>query len=204
MKKWNVILSQVNLKINKRHFFQYENELWIESKFRYDAIKQKYRDFLKTLKKVRFWLYEVRFIIEINANISMTQFNRFTANHSKVLIICWLTWIKLFNFDIKHIFDKKYTIANDFSRRFWNLLNNIDEIHEKNIDDFIDKQLNCVRVCFVNVNETEKKLSLKKSYFEKSQRIARYLIILIWFNKMNRKIFRKFKNWMLQFLIRDK
>ena len=64
--------------------------------------------------------------------------------------------------------------------------------------------MNCVRVCFVNVSEIEKKLSLKRSYSEKSQRIARYLIILIWFNEMNRKIFRKFKSWALQFLIRDK
>ena len=30
------------------------------------------------------------------------------------------------------------------------------------------------------------------------------MIILIWFNEMNRKIFRKFKNWTLQFLICDK
>ena len=168
--------------------------MWIESKSRYNAIKRKCHDFLKALKKVRFWLYEMRFIIEIDANILMTQFNRFTANLSEVLIIHWLTWIKFFNFDMKHVFGKKHIIANDFSWRSWNLLNDIDEIHEKNIDDFIDKQLNCVCVCFINVNEIEKKLSLKKSYFEKSQKIARYLIILIWFNEMNRKIFCKFKN----------
>ena len=79
---------------------------------------------------------------------------------------------------MKHVFDKKHTIVDDFSRRFRNFLNDIDETHEKNIDDFIDEQLNCVRVCSVSVNEVEKKLSLKENYFEKSQRIARYLIIL--------------------------
>ena len=97
----------------------------------------------------------------------MTQFNRSAANLPKVLIIRWLIWIKLFDFDVKHVFDKKYTIANNFSRRFQNFLNDIDEIHEENIDDFINEQLNCVRVCFVNVNEIKKKLSLKTSYFEK-------------------------------------
>ena len=80
---------------------------------------------------------------------------------------------------MKHVFDKKHTIANDFFRRFQDFLNDIDEIHEENIDDFINEQLNCVRVCSVNVNETEEKLLLKKNYSEKSQRIARYLIILI-------------------------
>ena len=173
-------------------------------KSRYNAIKRKYCDFLKTLKKVRFWLYKVRFIIKIDVNILMTQFNYFAADFSKVLIIRWLTWIKFFDFDVKHVFDKKHIIANDFFRQFRNFLNDIDKIHEKNINDFINKQLNCVRVCFMNVNKIKKKLSLKKNYFKKSQRIAKYLIILIWFNKMNRKIFRKFKNWTLQFLIRDK
>ena len=105
---------------------------------------------------------------------------------------------------MKHVFDKKHTVANDFFRRFRGFLNDIDEIHEKNIDDFINEQLNCVRVCLVSVNEVKKKLSLKRSYSEKSQRIARYLIILTWFSEMNRKIFRKFKSWALQFLIRDK
>ena len=110
----------------------------------------------------------MRFIIEIDANILMTQFNRFVANFFKVLIIHWLTWIKFFDFDVKHVFDKKHTIVNDFSQRFWDFSNDIDEVHEENIDDFINKQLNCVRVCFVSVNEIEKKLSLKKNYFKKS------------------------------------
>ena len=80
---------------------------------------------------------------------------------------------------MKYVFNKKHTTVNNFSQQFRNFSNDIDEIYEENIDDFIDEQLNCVRVCFVNVNEVEKKLSLKKNYFEKSQRIARYLIILI-------------------------
>ena len=80
---------------------------------------------------------------------------------------------------MKHVFDKKHTIANNLFRKSRDFSNDIDEIHEKNIDDFIDEQLNCVRVCFISVSEVKKKLSLKKSYFKKSQRIARYLIILI-------------------------
>ena len=136
----------------------------------------------------------MRFIIKIDANILMTQFNCSVANLSKVFIIYWLTWIKFFDFNVNHVFDKKYTVVDDFSRWSRNFSNDIDEFYEENIDDFIDEQLNCVRVYFVNVNEIEKKLSLKKNYFEKSQRIARYLTILIWFNEMNRKIFWKFKN----------
>ena len=80
---------------------------------------------------------------------------------------------------MKHVFDKKHTIANDFSQRFRDFSNNINKIHEENIDDFIDEQLNCVRVYLMNVNKIKKKLLLKKNYSEKSQKIAKYLIILI-------------------------
>ena len=54
LKKWNVILSQVNFEIDKRHSFRYKNELWTDSKFCYDIIKWECRDLLKTLKKIRF------------------------------------------------------------------------------------------------------------------------------------------------------
>ena len=79
---------------------------------------------------------------------------------------------------MKHVLNKKHTIADDLSQRFRDFSNDINEIHEENIDDFIDEQLNCVYVCFVNVSEIEKKLLLKENYSEESQRIARYLTIL--------------------------
>ena len=88
LKKWNVIFLQINLEIDKRHFSRYKSELWIESKFRYDVIKRKCRELLKALKKIRFWLYEMRFIIEIDANILIAQLNHFIANFSKILITC--------------------------------------------------------------------------------------------------------------------
>ena len=115
LKKWNIIFSQINFEIDKRHFFWYKSELWIDSKSHYDVIKQKCHDLLKALKKIRFWLYKMRFIIEIDANILMTQFNRSAANLLKALIIRWLTWIKLFDFNVKHVFDKKHIIIDNLS-----------------------------------------------------------------------------------------
>ena len=86
LKKWNVIFSQINFEINKRHFSRYENKLWIKLKFQYNVTKRKCRELLKALKKIRFWLYKMRFIIEIDANILITQFNRFVTDLSEVLI----------------------------------------------------------------------------------------------------------------------
>ena len=53
------------------------------------------------------------------------------------------------------MFEKKHIVVNNLSRRFRKSLNNIDKIHEKNIDDFIDKQFNCVRVYSVRINKKE-------------------------------------------------
>ena len=50
----------------------------------------------------------------------------------------WLIWIRLFNFNVRHILDKKHTATNKLSRRSRKSSNDIDEIYKKNIDDFID------------------------------------------------------------------
>ena len=105
---------------------------------------------------------------------------------------------------MKHVPGKKHTAADGLSRRPRGSSDDIDEAHEENIDDFIDEQLNCVRVCPVSVSEVEKELPLEESYSEESQRIARYLTTLTWPSGMDRKAFRKFKSWALQFLVRDK
>ena len=110
----------------------------------------------------------MRFIIEIDVNTLIAQFNRSAADFFEVLVIRWLTWICLFNFDIRHVFGKKHTAADELSRRSCEPSNDIDEVHEKNIDDFIDDQLNCVRICSMRVNENDDEQSLKNEYLEKS------------------------------------
>ena len=45
----------------------------------------------------------------------------------------------MFDFDVKHVLKKKHIVADDFSRWFRKSLNDVDEVHEKNIDNFIDE-----------------------------------------------------------------
>ena len=40
---------------------------------------------------------------------------------------------------MKHVFDKKHTIVDNLSQRFQDFSNDIDEIYEKNIDNFINE-----------------------------------------------------------------
>ena len=73
----------------------------------------------------------------------------------------------MFNFNVRHVFDKRHIATDELSRKLRKLSNNIDEVHEKNIDDFIDDQFNCVRICLMRVNENDDEQSLKNEYSEK-------------------------------------
>ena len=197
LKKWSVILSQINFETSKNHFSRYESGLWTMFELKYDVTKRECCKLLKALKKVYFWLYEVRFIIEIDVNILITQFNRFAVDFSEALITRWLIWIHLFDFNVRHVLDKRQTAADKLSRKLYKLSNDIDEVHETNINDFINDQLNCVRVCSMRINENDNEQFLKNEYSEKFQRIVHYLITLARSSHLNWKKFRKFKNWVL-------
>ena len=64
------------------------------------------------------------------------------------------------------MFDKRYIAANELFRRSYELLNDIDEVHKKNINDFIDDQFNCVRICSMRINKNDDEQSLKNEYSE--------------------------------------
>ena len=97
----------------------------------------------------------MQFIIEIDINTLIVQLNRSAVDFFKILMICWLTWIYLFDFDIRHVLDKRHIATDKLFRRSCKFSNDIDEVHEKNINDFIDDQFNCVRICLMRVNEND-------------------------------------------------
>ena len=204
LKRWDVILFQINSERNKNHSSRYRSDLWTMFESRYDITKRECRELLKTLKKVRFWLYEVQFIIEIDVNILISQFNRSVTDLSKILMIRWLIWICVFDFDVRHVFDKRHIATDKLSRKLCELLNNINEIYKENIDNFINDQFNCVQIFSMQVNENDNEQFMKNEYFKKFQRIVHYLITLTRSKHLNRKKFHKFKNWTLQFFIRDR
>ena len=100
----------------------------------------------------------------------------------------------MFDFDVRHVLDKRHIATNEFFRKFRESSNDIDEIHEKNIDNFINDQFNCMRICLMRINENDDEQLLKNEYSEEFQRIIYFLITLTRLNHLNRKKFRKFKN----------
>jgi len=106
---------------------------------RYDADKQECCKLLKALKKVCAYLYEVFFIVKLNAQTLVSQLNRSAVNIFDVLINCWIVWIQLFDFDVLHVSDKKHQALNTLS---WHSQAE-DEADSDNsdIEDFLNSQL---------------------------------------------------------------
>jgi len=146
----------------------------------------------------------MKFIIEIDVNILMMQLNQSASDLSEALMTWWLAWIHLFDFDVHHVLDRKHSTLNELSRRFKESSNDEDETHEKNIDDFIDAQLNFIHLCSVNIVVEEDMSILKDSYSEYFKKITHYLIFLSRSFEMSTKEFWKFKHETLKFMIQDK
>ena len=134
----------------------------------------------------------------------MTQLNQSASNLSEALMTWWHAWIYLFDFDVHHVLNHKHNALDELSRRFKESSDDEDEIYEKDINDFIDAQLNFIHLCSVSIIVEENMSILKDSYSEYFKKITCYLIFLSCSFKMSTKEFQKFKHEALKFMIQDK
>ena len=72
---------------------------------------------LRALKKFRYYLYGVQFLIEINVRTLVHQLNQTTSNLLVAIVRRWLGYIRLFFFDIQHVAGVKHKGLNASSRR---------------------------------------------------------------------------------------
>ncbi len=77
----------------KKASVKHESGIWSSAEKKYDAIKRECRGVLKALKKVRYWLYEVRFILETDASVLVAQLNRSGTDLPGALVTRWIAWI---------------------------------------------------------------------------------------------------------------
>ncbi len=156
---------------------------------------------MKALKKVRFWLYGIKFILETDANLLVAELNRFGTDLPGTLVTKWIVWIRLFDFDVRHILGNKYTAADGLSRRLSTEKDLAEAEFEEDIDNFILAQLNILCACLVFVNALTS--ILHKSYFDQSRKIASYLTTLQKPGGMTSKKFYSFKKQGIRFKVQD-
>ena len=87
---------------------------------------------------------------------------------------------------------RKHTAVNALFKCFHTVLNNVNKKFEENIDNFLNTELNVIKIAFIQVRskslENQRKISLLlikvellnalREYSEEFQCIAEYLIIL--------------------------
>ena len=163
--------------------------MWNVIETKYNAIKRECREILKCFKKFRYYLYDVHFILKTDAKILIAQFNRSNIDFSDALLTRWIAWIRLFDFNVRHVKNKKHIAADELSRRFA-IEEKRQTINKKmNIDEWIELKLKSLRMFFVILSA--KKRILKNKYFDKLKKIVRYFMTLQKSSEMNIKKFRK-------------
>ena len=144
---WGGTLGQIDDK-GKKRVSRFESGLWNHAEQQYDATKRECRGVLKCLQKLRFWLYGVHFILETDANTLVAQLNRAATDLPGALVTRWLAWIRLFDFEVRHVKGRKHTAADGLSRRPRCEDDSEDEL---DIDDFVAAELNLVGIAIVGV-----------------------------------------------------
>ena len=200
---WGAVLQQLDEKA-KRHVIRYESGIWSEPEQRYDATKRECRGAMKAIKKMSPHLTGVHFILETDAAVLVAQLNRTATDLPGSLVVRWIAWMRLFDFEVRHIPGKKNTAADGLSRRERTASDDIDDAHEVDIDDWVITQLDSVQILAGKAKKASKKLSvspaqekknpLQSHYSEASQKIARFLTTLKRPEDMTRKDFYRFKN----------
>ncbi|KAJ6110196.1 hypothetical protein N7486_002431 [Penicillium sp. IBT 16267x] len=141
---WGGVLMQVRNGVRKPA--RYESGVWSESERMYDAGKRECRGVLKALKKFRHWLYGVHFTLEIEAKTLVAQLNRSATDLPGALVTSWIAWIRLFDFEVKHVPGQKHGAADGLSRRPHTAEEIAEQEKEEDIDEFILVEISALRV----------------------------------------------------------
>ena len=113
---WGAVLSQQQ-EDGRLHPARYESGIWSDVERKYDALKLECRGLLKSLKKIRFWLFGRYFTVQTDSQALVWLLNQPPNDLPNAMMTRWLTYIRLFDFDVKHVPGNKNGAADSLSRR---------------------------------------------------------------------------------------
>ena len=118
---------------------------------------------------------------------------------SEALVTDWIAWIQLFDFIVKHVSENKHIAADELS--CWLKIENKNK-KEKHINNFINFQLNIVRILNLKLNKLKDNV-FESEYFFKHQQITYYLMSLQKLTDISQLNFEKFYKKTVQYFIQD-
>ena len=89
------------------HPARFESGVWSATERKYDAVRLECRGLLKALKKLRFWLFGRFFRVETDAQTLVWLLNQPPNDLPNALLTRWLSYIRLFDFEVKHVRGEK-------------------------------------------------------------------------------------------------
>lgn len=125
--------------MNKWKPAQFKSGIWTKSELNYDVGKLECHTVLKVLKKFCSYLYRVQFILEINAATLVAQLNQPVMDLPGSIVVRWIAWIYLFDFDMKHVPETKNIVADGLLRQPVNK-EDMKEVENNNTNEFLDAQ----------------------------------------------------------------
>jgi hypothetical protein len=123
---------------------RFEGGVWSDAERKYDAVKLECRGLLIALKKLRFWLYGRFFTVETDARTLVWLLNQPPNDLPNAMMTRWLSYIRLFDFEVRHIPGNKNGAADALSRR----LPSSDEAESDadSTDDYFESKLYAISV----------------------------------------------------------
>src|SRR5438045_8422556 len=112
---WGGTLSQLQADGTIRTA-RFESGIWNSAEKKYDGVKLECRGLLKALKKFRFWLFGRHFFVETDAQTIVWLLNQPPNDLPNAMMTRWLTYIRLFDFDVKHVAGNKNGAADALSQ----------------------------------------------------------------------------------------
>lgn len=144
-------------------------------------------------------MYGIKLILETDAGVLIAQFNRSGTELLWELVIQWIAWIQLFDFEIWHIPGQKQSTADGLSQHPLTAADWAEAEVQEDIDKFLLPELNNFRVSLITLYESI--LILDHNFLDKSWRIATYLTTLLQPPEINIREFYAFKKKAVKFQI---
>lgn len=166
---WGAVLSQ--MVGNERKPARFESGMWSDPETRYDATKRECRGVAYALRRLRSCLYGTHFILETDAMVLVHQLNGALDDVPGSLIIRWVTWIRSFDFTVRHISGTKNVVADALSRRPDDGSSDQKSADNVILEDFIEAQIFYQEI----QDHGSELLDPSEQWSQKSQEMAAYL-----------------------------